>query len=100
MAARNRVVAVLNFITGEGVDYYPDNCNEKDIGALISDYFENVNDDCDESDCESADESNHRNEGAKLILVNNKIHNNYNYTGNTRLYMEEYGQTDMEGYKS
>ena len=97
MAARNQVVAALNFITGEGVDYYPDNCNEKDIRALISDYFENGNDECDESDCKSADESNHRNEGAKLILVNNKI---INYTGNTRLYMEEYGQTDMEGYKS
>ena len=77
MAARNRVVAALNFITGEGVDYYPDNCNEKDIGVLISDYFEHGNDDCDEIDCESADESNHRNEGGKLILVNNKIHNNY-----------------------
>ena len=98
MAARNGIVAALNFITGEGVEYYLDNCNEKDIGALISDYFENGNDDCDESDCERADESNHRNEGAKLILVNNNIHNNY--TGNTQLYMEEYGQTDMEGYKS
>lgn len=64
MAACNRVVAALNFLTGEGIDYYPDNCNEKDIGALISDYFENGND--DESDCESADESSHRNEGAKM----------------------------------
>ena len=60
MAARNRVVAALNFITGEGVDYYPDNFNEKDIGALSSDYFQHGNDDCDENDCESTDESNHR----------------------------------------
>ena len=70
MAACNRVVAALNFLTGEGIDYYPDNCNEKDIGiypdncnkkdigVLISNYFENGND--EESDCESADESNKR----------------------------------------
>ena len=60
MAARNRVVAALNFLTGEGVDYYPDNCNEKNIGALISDYFESNG-----SDCESLDESARNSEGAK-----------------------------------
>ena len=66
MAARNRVVAALNFLTGEGVDYYPDNCNEKDIGALISDYFEsNGSDESDGSDCESLDESTRNSEGAK-----------------------------------
>ena len=64
MAACNRVVATLNFLTGEGIHYYPDNCNEKDIGALISHYFENGNDDA--SDCKSTDESSHRNEGAKM----------------------------------
>ena len=66
MAACNRVVAALNFLTGEGVDYYPDNCNEKDIGALISDYFKsNGNDESDGSDCESLDESARNSEGAK-----------------------------------
>ena len=66
MAAHNRVVAALNFLTGKGVDYYPNNCNKKDIGALISDYFEsNGNDESDGSDCESSDESAHNNEGAK-----------------------------------
>lgn len=65
MAACNRVVAALNFLTGEGIDYYPDDCNEKDIGALISDYFDrDGNDESDGSDCESTDESNHKNEGA------------------------------------
>ena len=61
-----RVVAALNFLTGEGVDYYSNNCNEKDIGALISDYFEsNGNDESDGSDCKSSDESAHNYEGAK-----------------------------------
>ena len=58
MAARNRVVAALNFLTSEGVDYFPDNCNEKDIGVLISDYFEsNRNDESDGSDCKSLDKA-------------------------------------------
>ena len=66
MAARNRVVAALNFLTGEGVDYYSYNCNKNDIGALISDYFKsNGNDESDGSDCESPDESACNNEGAK-----------------------------------
>ena len=68
MAACNWVVVALNFLTGEGVDYYSDNCNEKDLGVLISDFFEsNGNDESDGSDCESPDESarNNINEGAK-----------------------------------
>ena len=39
---------------------------EKDIGALISDYFEsNRNDESNGNDCKSPDESAHNNEGAK-----------------------------------
>ena len=54
IAARNRVVAPLNFLTGKGVDYYPNNCNKKGIGALISNYFEsNGNDESDGSDWET-----------------------------------------------
>ena len=67
MAACNQVVAALNFLTGEGIDYYPDNCNKKDVGALIGNCFENRSD--EESDCKSADESSHRNEGAKIAKL-------------------------------
>ena len=66
MATCNRVVPVLNFLTSKEVDYYPDNCNNKDIEVLISYYFEsNVNDERDGSDCESTGESARSNEGAK-----------------------------------
>ena len=66
MAARNRAVAALNFLTGKGVDYYPGNCNEKDIGVLILEYFKsNGNDESDGSDCKSTDESARNKEGAK-----------------------------------
>ena len=66
MATCNRVVAALNFLTGKGVDYYPDNCNDKSIEALISDYFDgNGNEDSGGSDSEvSPDESGHKNEGS------------------------------------
>lgn len=36
--ASNQVVATLNFLTGEGVDYYPD----QSIEVLISDYFDSA----------------------------------------------------------
>ena len=49
MAAFNRVVAALNF----GIDYYPDDCNEKDIGALISDYFDRDGNDASEEEQEA-----------------------------------------------
>ena len=65
MAAHYQVVAALNVITDKGVDYYPNNCNEKDVGALISNYFEsNGNDESDRSDCKSPDEGARNNEGA------------------------------------
>ena len=66
MAASNRVVAALNALTGEGVDYYPNNCNDKDIEALISDYFEsNGNDETNGGDCKSTDQGTRNNEDAK-----------------------------------
>ena len=37
MAACNRIVIALNFLTGEGIDYYPDNCDDKSIETLIFD---------------------------------------------------------------
>ena len=63
MATCNRVVAALNFLTGEGIDYYLD---DKIIKALISDYFDgNGNEDGGGSDFEeSSDESDRKNEGS------------------------------------
>ena len=56
----------LNFFTGEGVDYCPNNCNDKDIEALISNYFEsNGNDESNGGDCKSTDQGTRNNEDAK-----------------------------------
>ena len=35
---QDRVVAALNFLTGEGIDYYPNGCDQEML-ALITDYF-------------------------------------------------------------
>ena len=34
----DRVVAALNFLTGEGMDYHPDGCYQETL-TLINDYF-------------------------------------------------------------
>ena len=53
MAARDRVLSALNFLTGEGIAYHPTGVNDEAIQALIEDYFNNGSD--DESD-HSSDE--------------------------------------------
>ena len=58
MSSAERVLSALNFLTGEGVNHYPDDCDGSAIEALITDYFNEGH-----SDDESDDESNHRNEG-------------------------------------
>ena len=35
---QGRVVAALNFLTGEGIDYHPDGCDQETL-MLINDYF-------------------------------------------------------------
>ena len=35
---QDRVVAALNFLTGEGIGYHPDGCDQETL-ALINDYF-------------------------------------------------------------
>lgn len=35
---QDRVAAALNFLTGEGIDYFPDGCEEETL-ALIGNYF-------------------------------------------------------------
>ena len=50
---KDRVVAALNFLTGEGIAYHPDGCDE-DTLALINDYFSapNTKDESRSSDSE------------------------------------------------
>ena len=54
-----RVLSALNYITGEGVGYYPEGCDANAIDALISDYFVYAPIDDDDSD----EESSHKNSG-------------------------------------
>ena len=39
MSSAERVLSALNFLTGEGVNHYPDGCDGSAIEALITDYF-------------------------------------------------------------
>ena len=50
---QDRVVAALNFLTGEGIVYHPDGCDEETL-ALINDYFSapNTKDESGSSDSE------------------------------------------------
>ena len=38
-STKERVISALNFLSGEGIDYYPSGCNDNAIAALINDYF-------------------------------------------------------------
>ena len=38
--SRSRVISALNFLTGEGIDYHPDDIDPMDLEALIQDYFD------------------------------------------------------------
>ena len=59
MLSAERVSSALNFLTCEGVNYYPDGCYGCTIEVLISDYL---------NECQSDDENSHRNEG-KIIMI-------------------------------
>ena len=59
MSNTARVLSALNFLTGEVVNYYPDDCNGSAIEALITDYF-NEAALCDDDKDEECDR---RNEG-------------------------------------
>ena len=54
-----RVLSALNYITGEGVSYYPDGCDANAIDALICDCFVNAPIDDDDSN----EEFSHKNSG-------------------------------------
>ena len=60
---QSRVVAALNFLTGEGVSFYPDGCDHSAMEALINNYFDSPNGNDD-----SSDDSDH-NEGASMKLI-------------------------------
>jgi len=69
MATSNQVVATLNFLTGKGVDYCPDNCDSWAIEALISNYFDSaLSDGSDGSNDESPDERDRKNEGSNTQI--------------------------------
>ena len=38
--SQSRVVAALNYLTGEGVSFYPDGCDHAALEALIDEYFD------------------------------------------------------------
>ena len=70
MSSSERVLSALNFLTGKGVNYYPDGCNRSAMEALITDYFNEG-----PSDDESDDESDHRNEGKNVKpTLNTMLH--------------------------
>ena len=80
MASRDRVLSALNFITGEGINYYWDGVEGNDVEALISDYFDaptddeddHMNDDESESDCDHSIEGNFR-PSTKACILNTHI---------------------------
>ena len=58
MSNTARVLSALNFLTEEGVNYYPDGCDGRATKALITDYFNEAalcDDQCDE-DCDRRNE--------------------------------------------
>ena len=66
MSSAERVLSALSFLTGEGVNHYPDGCDSSAIEALITDYF---------NEGPSDDESNHRNEGKTPVRNLKNIQN-------------------------
>ena len=58
-STKERVISALNFLSGEGIDYYPSSCNDNAIKALINDYFNDgsasVNDDTSDDDSDHCD---------------------------------------------
>ena len=60
---QSRVVTALNFLTDEGVSFYPDGCDHSAMEVLINNYFDlsNGNDN-------SSDDDDH-NGGASMKLI-------------------------------
>ena len=58
MAAKDRVLSALNFLTEEGILYHPSGIDDGAIVALIEDYFntESKNESSDDASDHSADE--------------------------------------------
>ena len=50
MQDTDRVLSALNFLTGEGVSYYPNDTDSNEVEALIMDYFNDGPSDDDDSD--------------------------------------------------
>ena len=56
MAAKDRVIPALNYLTGEGISYYPSGISDGAIMVLIEDYFNT------KFGNESSDDASHHNE--------------------------------------
>lgn len=77
MAAKDRVLSALNFLTGEGISYHPTGVDDGNIQALIEDYFN------PESGSDSSgDDSDHTTDEGFTII----IHKNVAFTA--RLYTQ------------
>jgi len=69
MSNTARVLSALNFLTGEGVNHFPEGYDGRDLQALIEDYFNPV---LSQNDDDSDEECDHRNEGKNLTLIAHK----------------------------
>jgi len=63
--SHSRVASALNYLTGEGVSYYPDGCDHSTLQALINDYFNSPS-----ANGQSSDESDDSEGVASLSLHN------------------------------
>ena len=54
---KERVISALNFLSGEGISYYPNSCNDNAIEALTNDYFNDGSASTSKDTCD--EESNH-----------------------------------------
>ena len=64
---KDRVITALNFLAGEGIDYYPSGCNDSAIEALINDYFNDGS--ASGNDDTSDDESDHSDDQGYFPLI-------------------------------
>ena len=57
MAAKDRILSALNFLTGEGISYYPTGIEEREVLVVIENYFNTP-----ESGNESSDDASDHND--------------------------------------
>ena len=66
MSSVESVISTLNFLTGKGMNHYPDSCDRSAIEALVSDYLNEV---------QSDGKNNHRNKDkTSIVKINTRNH--------------------------